>query len=186
MRTLTQVLLIVVATVSAAACSSGDASALTGKDWHLTAITEKTPAYQGVVPAAEQSRYTVTFNTDGTFSAKADCNQVLGTYTTSGSKLTMTLGPSTLVACPEGSFGDLFAHALSNAATYKVADDKLTITLTDEGTLTFTSATGPAPSESAAALSPSAAASASAAPSARHRALSQAQLRAFGQHRALS
>ena len=102
MRRLTLIALAVGAIVLLAACSnsSGD---LTGKVWQLTAITEKTPAYQGVVPAADQSKYTITFNTDGTFNAEADCNAVAGTYKTSGSNLTITLGPSTLVACPEGS-----------------------------------------------------------------------------------
>src|SRR6185436_16950684 len=53
----------------------GSSSGLTGKTWHLTAITEKVPAFQGVIPAADQSKYAITFNADGTFSATADCNQ---------------------------------------------------------------------------------------------------------------
>jgi heat shock protein HslJ len=126
--------------------------------WQLTAITGKTPAYQGVVPAADQSKYTITFNTDGTFNAKADCNSVGGTYKTSGSNgLTITLGPSTLVACPDGSYGDLFAHALATAVSYNVANDQLTITLEDGGTLTFAPAgSSPSASPVAAASSPAA------------------------------
>jgi len=124
------------------ACS-GSGSGLTGKVWQLTAITEKVPAFQGVVPAAEQSRYTVSFATDGTFSATADCNQVAGSYKTSGSNgLAITPGPSTLAFCGEGSFGDLFVHSLSKAASYAIANDQLTITLSDEGTMTFAAASG--------------------------------------------
>ena len=67
------------------ACGGGSSSGLTGKTWHLTAITEKVPAFQGVIPAADQSKYAITFNTDGTFNATADCNQVSGSYKTSGS-----------------------------------------------------------------------------------------------------
>src|SRR6187397_1946732 len=57
-----------------------DAGALTGPTWQLAAITGQAPAYQGVVPAAEQSRYTIAFADDGSFLAKADCNAVAGTY----------------------------------------------------------------------------------------------------------
>ena len=170
MRRLTLIALAVGAIVLLAACSnsSGD---LTGKVWQLTAITEKTPAYQGVVPAADQSKYTITFNTDGTFNAKADCNAVAGTYKTSGSNLTITLGPSTLVACPDGSFGDLFAHALGNAASYAIANDQLTITLKDGGTLTFAvgvaAPTNAAGSPAAASATPKPTAKPTASPTAR-------------------
>ncbi len=96
MRKLTLIAVAVAATAMLAACSSsGSGSSLTGKDWHLTAITEKTPAFQGVVPTAEQANYTINFAASGgTFSAKADCNQVAGTYTTSGSDgITITPDP---------------------------------------------------------------------------------------------
>ena len=152
MRTLPFILVTLVASVMVAACGS-DTSNLTGKTWELTAFTEKVPAYQGVVAPEDQGKYTITFATDGTFVAVADCNAVAGTYTTSGSSgLTITPGASTLVACPDGSFSDLFVHALSHAATYKIADDELTITLTKGGTLTFVVGSGTRPSQSAAAV----------------------------------
>jgi heat shock protein HslJ len=115
---------------------------LTGKEWQLTAMTEKVPAFQGVVPDADQSRYTVTFADDKTFSAKADCNSVAGAYDTddpaaSAGRLTITPGPTTLVACPEGSLGDLFVIGLSNAFSYSIEGDALTITTKDLGTLQF-------------------------------------------------
>ncbi len=117
-------------------CSSG--SSLTGKTWQLTAITEKTPAFQGVVPANQQANYTIEFKSDGTFSAKADCNNVAGSYTTTSSGgLTITPGPSTLAACPEGSMGDQYVQGLANAASYAIANNELTITLDDSGTLVF-------------------------------------------------
>ena len=49
------------------ACGGSSSSGLTGKTWHLTAITEKVPAFQGVIPAADQSKYAITFNADGNF-----------------------------------------------------------------------------------------------------------------------
>ena len=115
---------------------------LVGKAWQLTTITEKVPAYQGNVPAADQPNYTITFAADGTFSAKADCNTVSGTYKTANpaaasGDLTIVLGPMTSAACPEGSLADLYLLGLANASSYAIADSQLTITLPDQGTLVF-------------------------------------------------
>ena len=137
MRTRTLFALALAATVIVSACSSG--SSLTGKTWQLTAITEKTPAaFQGVVPEAQQANYTVEFKSDLSLSAKADCNSLTGTYTTTSSGgLTITLGASTMVACPEGSLADQYVLGLSNAASYAIASNVLTITLKDGGTLVY-------------------------------------------------
>jgi heat shock protein HslJ len=121
---------------------SAGGQGLTGKDWHLTAITEKVPAFQGVVPEDQQANYAITFMDDKSFNAKADCNSLSGTYETgdpasSSGPLTIKPGPMTLVACPEGSLGDLFVVGLGNAASYAIEGDVLTITLVDEGTLQF-------------------------------------------------
>src|ERR1700675_845541 len=110
-----------------AACSAGSSGlTLTGKTWALTAVTGKTPAFQGVVPAYQQSDYTITFNTDGTYSGAAACNQIAGTYKTSGSTLTITAGASTLAFCPGSDFGSIFAHSVTTASTYAVASNTLT------------------------------------------------------------
>jgi heat shock protein HslJ len=138
----------------AAACTSGGASGsgLTGKTWALTAITEKTPAFQGVIPAADAGRYTIAFAADGTVSGKADCNQFTGTYKTSGSNgLTIALGAMTMAFCPDGEFANLYVHALSNTASYAITGETLTLTLTDGGTLSFNSTGGASAAPSAAA-----------------------------------
>ena len=96
---------------------------------------------EGVVPEAERSKYTVAFAGDGTFSATADCNTVNGTWTASPEGgLTIVPGASTIVGCEEGSLGDLYVLALTNSASYAIADDGLTITLVDGGTLGFEAA----------------------------------------------
>ena len=111
---------------------------LVGRTWRLTTITERVPAFQGVVPEADRDKYTIDFSTNGSFSARADCNTVNGTWTaTSSGGLDITVGPSSLVACDEGSFADLYVLGLSNAASYTVASNTLTITLQDQGTLAF-------------------------------------------------
>jgi heat shock protein HslJ len=125
------------ATSGASAAASGG-SDLTGKNWQLTALTTKVPAFQGVVPAADQAKYTIEFEADGTFAATADCNQVAGTYTaTSSGGLTIKLGPSTMAACPEGSLGPEYVTALGLAKSYAIANAELMITLSDEGTLQY-------------------------------------------------
>jgi heat shock protein HslJ len=138
----TVVALAFLVAVVLAACSSNSSSGLTGKVWQLTSITEKTPAFQGVVPAADQANYTIEFAADATFSAKADCNTVSGTYTTANAAaasgdLTLALKTSTGGACPEGSLADLYVIGLGNAASYAIASGQLTITLTDGGTLVY-------------------------------------------------
>ena len=115
-----------------------DSGSLTGRTWQLAAITGKTPAYQGVIPPAEQPLHTITFATDGTFAARADCNVIAGTYTLErGDGITITPGASTLVACPDGSYGTLFAHHLGEVTTWVISEDDLTLTTSDGGTGTF-------------------------------------------------
>jgi heat shock protein HslJ len=136
MRKLVLIALLAGATLAATACSSG--SSLTGKTWQWTAMTTTTPTSQSVVPSDQQASYTVEFKTDGSFAAKVDCNQVGGSYTTTASGgLTIVPGPSTLVACPEGSLGTVFLAGLSSAASYTIASGALTITTQDASTLTF-------------------------------------------------
>ena len=124
-----------------AACSSGGGggTSLTGTTWYLTAGTETVPAWQWAVPAGEQALYTITFNTDGNFSSKADCNQVGGPYKTSGTDgITITPTVSTMAFCGEDSLDTLFVHALGNTTNYKIENGQLTLTQKN-GTLTFTS-----------------------------------------------
>jgi heat shock protein HslJ len=133
---LSTVTLIVVAALAVAGCDLlGGAGGLTGTTWQWTASTTTAPASQSVVPDPEN--YTIEFIDDGTFSAKVDCNQVGGEYSNpGGGSLTITPGPSTLVACPEGSLADLYLAGLSGTTAYAIADGELTLTTAD-GTMTF-------------------------------------------------
>ena len=56
---------------------------------------------------------------------------------TAAGGLTFALGPSSIVACGDGSHGDLYILALSNSASYAIAGNSLTITLKDGGTLVY-------------------------------------------------
>ena len=137
MRNGTLIALAIAATVALAACS-GSSSGLTGKTWQLTALTHRVANGLGGVPEADQANYTIEFKSDGNYQAKADCNQTSGTYTTtSDGGLTIEPGPTTLVACPEGSLSDQYIQGLTIASSYAIADGELTITLKDGWTLVF-------------------------------------------------
>ena len=152
MRRASLAILVLALSGLSAACAPAAGSQLTGTTWQLSAYTEKVPAFQGVVPAEQQPHFTILFNSDSTFSATADCNQVAGTYTTSGSNITITPGPSTMAFCGEESLDAIYTQMLSTATSYAIANNQLTLTLASDGTLVFNSATGsPAPADSPAA-----------------------------------
>jgi heat shock protein HslJ len=133
-RLVVLVALAVSAVALLGACQSS--AGLTGKTWQWTASTTKVPASQSVVPDPEN--YTIEFKSDGTFSAKVDCNQASGTYTTTSSGgLTIVPGPMTLVACGEDSLDALYLAGLGTAQSYAISGGQLTITAAEEATLTF-------------------------------------------------
>ena len=124
-----------------AASTSAPASAaagggLTGQTWEWTGGTTTDPVSQHVVPDPEN--YTLTFNDDGTFNAKADCNQVSGSYEAGDDgSLAVTLGPATLAACPEGSQGIEFVDQLNSADAWAIDGQTLRITLVGDDTMEF-------------------------------------------------
>ena len=107
------------------ACGSDDAGELVGVSWRWTQLAGGDPSSD--VPDPES--YTIEFGEDGTFEAKADCNQVGGAYETDGDAITISPGPTTLVACGEDSLGDRFVAMLGAARSYAVGGDELTLTL---------------------------------------------------------
>lgn len=88
--------------------------------------------------AADPTRYTITFGTDGSIQIRADCNHVLGTYTVSGASMTFRLGPSTLVACPPDSQDDQFLAGLGQVQTYRINGDNLELGLGNQGMMLLT------------------------------------------------
>ena len=83
--------------------------------------------------------YTIEFKSDGTFSAKADCNQVAGAYTTTASGgMTITPGPSTMAMCPPESTGPpVRRRAVDGRELRRSTIGELTITSSDQGTLQY-------------------------------------------------
>lgn len=110
------------------------APSLTSTTWQWVSTT--TPVE--VITVSDPARYTIVFNEDGTASIRADCNNVLAEYTAEEGALTITLGPSTLVACPPESLDQQYLTGLSSAALYFFETGDLYIDMmTDAGTMRF-------------------------------------------------
>ncbi len=115
---------------------------LTSREWKLTAFTLLVPPFQGSVPQDQQADYTLQFRADGTFTARADCNTVSGTYSPSNpsgssSSLTLVPGVATIVACSEGSYGDLYLTGIGNTVSFAIMGETLALTLVDSGKLEY-------------------------------------------------
>ena len=99
------------------------------------------PASGAAIVAADPTRYTITFQPDGVVQAKADCNQVGGPTRRAAPSLKITLGPSTLVACPPDSQADQFLDGLNQAATYAITGGNLELGLSGGGRMILTPST---------------------------------------------
>jgi heat shock protein HslJ len=131
---------VVVALPSPSAAARAGAAGLIGTwQWQSTQ-----PSVGGSTTVADPTRYTINFQADGSLQIRADCNQVGGTYTVSGSSLTLHLGPSTLVACPPDSQVDQFLAGLGQVTSFSVTGNNLELGLQGGGRMQFT--TLPAPS----------------------------------------
>jgi heat shock protein HslJ len=132
MKKLIGLMLLAVLALALSACGgSGSADDLTGTVWEWTAMQTTVPASQSAVPDPEN--YTITFNTDDTLAIKADCNQVTGSYTLSGSDLTITLGASTLAFCGEASQDSIYLASLSQVSSYAIESGELQLMFADDG-----------------------------------------------------
>ena len=79
--------------------------------WQWIYLKETSPSSE--VGVGDPENYDLVFRADGTYSAKADCNQLAGTYELSGSNLTLNPGISSLAACPTDSKYDLYKSLLA-------------------------------------------------------------------------
>ena len=112
------------------------ANPLTNINWLWTTLTETNPAGQSIIPNPEN--YNLVFHNDGSLFYKADCNLGNGTYTTSSSEMSITLGPATLVDCGEGSLSNQYMTLLGSVAAYAFEGGNLSLGLkNDAGSMGF-------------------------------------------------
>jgi len=84
-----------------------------------------------MVPAAKTSGPSLAFATLGKLSGSTGCNSFSGNYKTSGSKMTITLGPMTQIACADRTLSaqeSAIIDQLPTVATYTINSDVLTLT----------------------------------------------------------
>jgi heat shock protein HslJ len=133
--------------VLAAGCG-GNESSDSGSDAGAGSLTGVTWQWQGSqysndtdATPEDPSQYTIAFAEDGTYSGQADCNGIGGEYMLEDSSITISPGPTTLIACPEGSLGSEFARDLEAAAIVFFQEGDLLIDLfADAGTMRFSPA----------------------------------------------
>ena len=106
--------------------------------WHLEELTDA----EGTATPDDPARYNVQFLPDGLLAGQADCNRMRGRYEVDGDSLTIGPLASTRVLCPEGSLDNRYLAALEQVASFAIAvgpdaSDRLTLTLTDGGSLVF-------------------------------------------------
>jgi heat shock protein HslJ len=86
-----------------------------GTEWNWLSYQDPN---QNDVVVSDPGRYSLEFNVDGTFVYQADCNQGGGVYQVNGDRITLELGPVTLVVCPEGSQADQFIQLLRDVTSF--------------------------------------------------------------------
>ncbi len=134
---------LIVALAVALAPPRPPGSILTGTTWQWTGATTGSAEVPVVVP--DPPKYTIEFLSDWTFRATADCNTVSGTYRTilagrtglPSTGLRLRPAPYSLASCGPDSLSDAFLQGLWSAARYVIADSKLTILRSTQGTMTF-------------------------------------------------
>jgi heat shock protein HslJ len=115
------------------------APALTGVTWTLQEIRGgSSPASPG-----DPSLYTLTFGDDGRVAVRADCNSGSGSYTVTGSQITIGPVATTRVACPPGSLYDQFMQAIEAANSFTFSEGQLLLVWPEDGGTLVFAAEGP-------------------------------------------
>jgi heat shock protein HslJ len=116
------------------ASQGAGSSDLAGTSWQWVQSV-----YEGdaVLLALDPSRYTLTFNPNGSLFVKLDCNNGRGTYTVDGVNLTFGAIASTRMGCPADTQDTIFAQDLAEVVSYAFADGNLHLTLSSGGVMEF-------------------------------------------------
>ncbi len=105
---------IVLALVACApAATPTPSNSITGIVWQWTSVIDQSTKATTTVP--NPASYTITFNTDGTLTGKADCNSFSGTYSQQNG-FAIKLGPSTMAFCGENSMDQQYLKLLGSVA----------------------------------------------------------------------
>jgi heat shock protein HslJ len=84
----------------------------------------------------EYDNYMLEFLAGGQVSVLADCNKGSGTYSTSGTQITIQISTSTQASCGEESLGTQYTNLLNASYAYAVQNGVLAL-FSNEGTMNF-------------------------------------------------
>lgn len=100
-------------------------STLEGTLWVLQTYVDADGNNAEVLP---DTKITVEFE-DGKLAGNASCNQYFGAYQQQGNELTIAVGGTTMMACPEAIMAQEQAYlaVLNSAASFEISDEQLTI-----------------------------------------------------------
>jgi len=88
--------------------------------------------------AADDREYRLVFQADGSVKIQADCNKVFGTYIAEKKSISITFGPSTLMACGPDSQDQYFLRDLKGASVWFLKKGSLYLDIKfDTGTMNF-------------------------------------------------
>jgi heat shock protein HslJ len=130
---------LAVVTLGGVACAPPDGSdgpQLTGVIWELQQIQLNDGQ---VFTADPPENYTAEFTEEGELFMQVDCNRAIGSFTVEDDRLlAVTLGPTSLAACPPGSISDEYLRFMGSANSFFFRDDELIIELKfDSGAMVF-------------------------------------------------
>jgi heat shock protein HslJ/uncharacterized protein YraI len=98
--------------------------------WQWVSLIETMPASQSMI--ADSENYNLVFRSDGTYSAKADCNQLLGSYELLGNQLRLEPGITTLAECGPDSSYEIYSSLLDAVIEVGTRDGVLVLVLADD------------------------------------------------------
>jgi heat shock protein HslJ len=127
--------LIIVMPISSQGACDEDKSSLTDAIWRWqgTVYNNDTESV-----SADPDRFTLTLQSDGKVSIRADCNRGGGTYILDEKKLSITITHTTRAACPPGSLEKPYIRDLNGVAGWFFKEGDLYLDIKfDTGTMKF-------------------------------------------------
>ena len=123
--------LVLIAVVASGSACAQYAGTLSGTSWQLVQFRGGDDT---VLTPDDKSKYTLTFNTDGSVSARIDCNRGRGTWK-SARPGELEFGPMALTRamCPPGSLHDRMVKQLPYVRSYVIKGNNLYLSLMADG-----------------------------------------------------
>ena len=112
-------------------------SGLEGTNWRLVEFQSMDDT-QGTTRPDDPDKYTITFNNDGSLSARFDCNRGIGPWRNDISNATggtLSIGPLgvTKALCPDPSMGEMLERQLRYVRSFTITENRLNMVLMADG-----------------------------------------------------